>query len=223
MPVSRETPRFDDPQGDRRRSLLRTLIPHCSDSQIDKLTLFANEILRENEILHLISQRDPESEVVKQIADSSEVAGVISFRPGCKLLDVGSGAGLPGIVLKIIFPDIELTTLDSSPKKIAFQKKVCSILATNARFIHGDFRRISTGGAMDVVVVKAVGSHRDIMRKAGTWLGPSGLLIFMEGRMPSPAIRSSIGMIASFSHVTFAPYQLTEFGSSRHLAIVYKK
>jgi 16S rRNA (guanine527-N7)-methyltransferase len=188
-----------------------------------KFILFADEILNENELLHLVSQRDPKNEVVKQIVDSAAITNCLSLCPGCRLLDVGSGAGFPGIVLKLIFPDIKLYTLDSSPRKIDFQRRVCAKLEISATFLGCDFRQASLDELVDIVMVKALGSKRDVIRKSGNWLRSSGKLILMEGKTLDPIVESSVSKLNAFSHHTLIPSRLTAFDSVRHLAIVYKK
>jgi len=190
---------------------------------VEKLTSFGEVILEENHLLHLVSQTRPEKEIVKQIVDSAALMRCFSLLPGCRLLDVGSGAGFPGIVIKIIFPRIELISLDSSPKKIAFQRNVCRKLGIDAEFVEGDLRRVNLGAPVDMVVVKAVGSHAQIVRRSRDWLRPCGVLIFMEGAAPNKAIARAAAKYSSLSEVSISFYDLPEFESTRHLAMIYKK
>jgi len=140
-----------------------------------------------------------------------------------QVLDVGSGAGFPGIVLKLIFPGVKLYTLDSSPRKIDFQRRVCAKLEISATFLNCDFRQAALDELVDIVLVKALGSKRDVIRKSRNWLRSSGKLIFMEGRTPDPIIESSVSQLDAFSHHVLIPYRLAAFESVRHLAVVYKK
>jgi 16S rRNA (guanine527-N7)-methyltransferase len=223
MSVSRETSPERKPWREKLRASLYVLIDNCPDQLIEKLTLFGHEILEENELLHLISQRDPERELVKQILDSAAICQIISFCPGCRLLDLGSGAGFPGVVLKLIFPEIELHSLDSSPRKIEFQRRACEKLEVEALFHQSDFRRTKLEQRVDVIIVKALGTHREVIRRSRTLLRPSGKLIFMEGKTPDPAIESSMAESKGFSHATYLRYSPAGLGSTRHLAIVYRK
>ena len=223
MPVSRETSNSGGPWRADLKSILTESSPHLSDQVVGKLSLFANEILNENELLHLVSQRDPKSEIIKQIVDSAAITNCLSLCPGCRVLDVGSGAGFPGIVLKLIFPGVKLYTLDSSPRKIDFQRRVCAKLEISATFLNCDFRQAALDELVDIVLVKALGSKRDVIRKSRNWLRSCGKLIFMEGRTPDPIIESSVSQLDAFSHHVLIPYRLAAFESVRHLAVVYKK
>ena len=223
MSVSRETSLSKDSWRENLKTLLTESTPHLPDQVIGKFLLFADEILNENELLHLVSQQDPKNEVVKQIVDSAAITNCLSLCPGCRLLDVGSGAGFPGIVLKLIFPGIKLYTLDSSPRKIDFQRRVCAKLEISATFLSCDFRQAALDELVDIVIAKALGSKRDVIRKSGNWLRSSGKLIFMEGRMLYPIIESSVSQLNAFSHHIIIPYRLASYDSVRHLAVVYKK
>jgi 16S rRNA (guanine527-N7)-methyltransferase len=223
MSVSRETSSSNDSWRVGLKNVLTEFTPHLSDQLIGKFLLFADEILNENELLHLVSQRDPKKEVVKQIIDSAAITNCLSLCPGCRVLDVGSGAGFPGIILKLIFPGIELNTLDSSPRKIDFQRHVCAKLGISANFLSCDFRQAALDEIMDIVIAKALGSKRDVIRKSRNWLRSSGKLIFMEGRTVDPMIESSVAQFDAFSHRILIPYRLAVFDSERYLAVVYKK
>lgn len=223
MDVSRETYDWPSEWQFCLSSMLRDISDLISERVIDKMTAFGRAILVENDLLHLVSQSQPEREVVKQIVDSAALTRCFSLLPGCRLLDVGSGAGFPGIILKLIFPGIELTSLDSSPKKIDFQKSLCEALEIDAEFVEGDFRRVSLSRPVDIAIVKAVGSHANIVRKSRDWLRSGGVLIFMEGLNPDDSIERATAKYNDLSAVTTASYDLNEFHSTRHLAIVYKK
>jgi 16S rRNA (guanine527-N7)-methyltransferase len=223
MDVSRET--YDWPREWRKhlRLMLHGISDHISDETIDVTTTFGEAILADNHLLHLVSQTQPEKEVVKQIVDSAALTRCFSLLPGCRILDVGSGAGFPGIVLKLIFPRIDLVSLDSSPKKIAFQQDICGSLEIDAEFVEGDLRRVALNAAVDIVIVKAVGSHAQIVRRSREWLRSGGMLVFMEGAVPSIAIMRSAAKHSNLSDVHISSYELPEFNSARHLVMIYKK
>jgi len=223
MLVSRETPDWKLCWQDKLSTLLSGLDMPQIESATDKLERFAELILKENAILHLVSQRSPEREIVKQIIDSAMVGSVMSLLPGCRLLDVGSGAGFPGIVLKIIFPKVNLISLDSAPRKIAFQREAASALGIEAEFIAEDFRRVELVPQADIVMAKALGSHDAIIKKSRRWLRSGGWLVIFQGGDIDSRIVSSVKRHPELSEIHTVPYLLPEFDTTLHLTMICKK
>ena len=90
--------------------------------QIAQFNLYRTELLRWNEHINLTAITDTDEIVHKHFLDSLRVLEHISMKNGDSAIDIGTGAGFPGIVLKIYMPDIELTLVESSKKKISFLK-----------------------------------------------------------------------------------------------------
>jgi len=92
--------------------------PSLSGSQLEKLSLLKEIYERWNGMINVISRKDMDNFMVHHVLHSMAIAKVISFVPGTRILDVGTGGGFPGIPLAIMFPDAEFTLLDSIEKKI---------------------------------------------------------------------------------------------------------
>ena len=90
--------------------------------QAAQFNLFRTELLRWNERINLTAITDNDEIVHKHFLDSLSVLGHISLRNHDSVIDIGTGAGFPGIVLKIYMPDIRLTLVESSTKKVSFLK-----------------------------------------------------------------------------------------------------
>ena len=100
-------------------SSLENLGLSISDEQINKFRVYASELLSYNEHTNLTAIRNIEEVYLKHFYDSLTIHKVYRFSNE-SVLDIGTGAGFPGIVLKIMFPDIRLTLLDSNNKKTTF-------------------------------------------------------------------------------------------------------
>ena len=88
----------------------------CTDIQADKLIRFYEMLIEKNKVMNLTAITDYEDVVVKHFADSLTVNRIIDLSSQ-RLIDVGTGAGFPGIPLKIIYPDLKVTLLDSLNKR----------------------------------------------------------------------------------------------------------
>ena len=104
-------------------SSLENLGLSISDEQINKFRVYASELLSYNEHTNLTAIRNIEEVYLKHFYDSLTIYKVYMFSNE-SVLDIGTGAGFPGIVLKIMFPDIKLTLLDSNNKKTTFLKYI---------------------------------------------------------------------------------------------------
>lgn len=139
-----------------------------SDKQLADFELYMNMVVEKNKVMNLTAITDPEEFALKHFADSlslipaAQIAAPIA-EENVSIIDVGTGAGFPGIPLRIAYPNIRLTLLDSLSKRIHFLDSVVSELGLeNVKTIHA---RAEEGGRMpelrdsyDYVVSRAVAS-----------------------------------------------------------------
>ncbi|MBR4030884.1 MAG: 16S rRNA (guanine(527)-N(7))-methyltransferase RsmG, partial [Clostridia bacterium] len=112
-----------------------------SEEQIEKFIKYAKLLVEWNEKMNLTAITDPIEIAEKHFLDS---AMCLKCGINGKVIDVGTGAGFPGIVLKILNPEIELCLLDSLQKRITFLQEVCKELKLdNVTFVHA---RAEDGG-----------------------------------------------------------------------------
>ena len=136
--------------------------------------------------MNLTGIKDPHGIVVKHFLDSVAVSPYIS--PGSSLLDVGSGAGFPCIVLKILDPGLKVTSIDSSGKKLSFQRHLIRRLGlegadtVQARLpdpqVVERFNKV-----FDYAISRAFGSLEALLRIARPLIKDTGVVIAMKGKM----------------------------------------
>lgn len=106
------------------------------ETQLSQLERYFELLVEWNEKINLTAITDPQGVAVKHFADSLTFFNYVDVPQNSSIIDVGTGAGFPGIVLKIARPDIKLTLLDSLKKRLTFLETVLSELGLEAELIH---------------------------------------------------------------------------------------
>jgi 16S rRNA (guanine527-N7)-methyltransferase len=156
------------------------------DRQCERLAAYGALILKWNKVYNLTALRDPASVLTHHLLDSlSVIAPLQRERPGsAKLLDVGAGAGLPGVVIAILRADIEVSCLDAVAKKAAFVQQVAAELALpNLRGVHARVEALT--GAYDVISCRAFASLPDFYNGSSQLLAADGVWLAMKGKLPA--------------------------------------
>ena len=156
--------------------------------QVSRLLRFMGMLQRWNSTYNLTAVRDPAQMLTQHLFDC--LAVVLPLRRqlahcgGKRLLDVGSGGGLPGIVLAIVEPGLVVTCVDSVGKKAAFITQVASELGiSHLTSAHARVETLKTG-PFDVIVARAYAALPDFVRTSRPLLGISGLWMAMKGKVP---------------------------------------
>jgi len=107
----------------------------CDDLSLDKLCHYYALLSEWNQHTNLTALTGPSDFIYKHVCDSLFPAKFFDFSAGTSLVDVGTGAGFPGLPLKIIYPRIQLTLVEAAAKKAAFLRHCCSELAVEAAIL----------------------------------------------------------------------------------------
>lgn len=109
-----------------------------SDEQINKLDIFYEMLIEKNKVMNLTAITDFDEVLIKHFADSISICQVLDNDKVSNAIDLGTGAGFPGIPLAIMFPNIQFTLMDSLNKRILFLQEVVDALhLTNVSLVHG--------------------------------------------------------------------------------------
>lgn len=176
-------------QQEQLRQGAGTLGISLTGQQAEQLIAYAELILKWNKVYNLTALRDPAAVMTHHLLDS--LAAVGPLQRDCaeptKLLDVGAGAGLPGVVVSILRADIEVTCVDAVAKKAAFIQQVASELGLrNLRGLHARVETLS--GTYGVITSRAFASLSDFVLGSVHLLAPEGVWMAMKGKTPTDEI-----------------------------------
>lgn len=150
-----------------------------------KIELFYEILVEENSKYNLTAIKNKEDVYLKHIYDSLTLIKVIDLNQNLKLLDIGSGAGFPGIILKIFFPNLEITLLDSNNKKTYFLNLVKEKLnLTNLEIVNNRAEEYIKNKKeyYDVVVARAVSALNVLIELSIPYLKVNGKFIAMKAK-----------------------------------------
>ncbi|RLK46507.1 16S rRNA m(7)G-527 methyltransferase [Alkalispirillum mobile] len=149
---------------------------------LEAMLAYLRLLERWNRAYNLSAIRDPEEMLQRHLLDS---LSILPYVEGDTLLDVGSGAGLPGIPLALARPGLTVTLLDSNGKKQRFTRQVALELGlSRLRFAQARLDRYQPGYTFDTVVSRAFAALGDYVPDALRLCRPGGRVLAMKGRLP---------------------------------------
>ncbi|HAX19037.1 MAG TPA: 16S rRNA (guanine(527)-N(7))-methyltransferase RsmG [Hydrogenophaga sp.] len=201
---------------------LRALGLQLGDEQVSLLLDYLVLLQKWNKVYNLTAVRDPAEMMTHHLLDSLAAIGPLLRQTGgqpIKLLDVGSGGGLPGVVIAITCPQIQVSCVDTVGKKAAFiQQAAAALKLPNLRGIHARVESLKAeeGGGFDVVCSRAFASLVDFTTWSSSALRPGAVWMAMKGKHPSEEIAALPASVVVF-HVE----QLTVPGLDAERCIVW--
>lgn len=161
------------------------------DGQKTQLMAYVELLAKWNKVYNLTSVRDTEKMISHHILDS---LAILPYIQGQTLLDVGSGAGLPGIPLAIANPELKVTLLDSNSKKTRFLLQAKSELGLDSvTVVHARVERATLGQQFDTVTARAFSTLAELAELAGQHCNDHGTLLLMKGSYPERELENITG------------------------------
>lgn len=201
-----------------------------SERELILFQTYHRELLIWNEKINLVSIKSEMDIPIRHFIDSLTIASFITTTTrDAKVLDIGSGAGFPGIPLKILLGELHVFLLEASRKKSSFLKHIIrSLHLTGITVIHDRaellMQRTLYREYFDTITSRATLKLPELVRMGAYFLSPSGIVIAMKGKSPEEEISAAEKMSERtvFPHLSMHEVQLPFTGDLRKI-IIYKK
>ncbi|MCL2385980.1 MAG: 16S rRNA (guanine(527)-N(7))-methyltransferase RsmG [Defluviitaleaceae bacterium] len=184
-----------------------------TEAQMNALTAHKNQVLTVNQYMNLTAITNEEDFAVKHIIDSLSLLPHIS--EGAKVIDIGTGAGFPGLVLRIMREDIKLTLLDSLRKRVNFLRETVDMLGlSNVECTHARAEEWAKKypQAYDICTARAVASldklaayALSLVKKGGIFLAMKGPEVSEELQKAKPALEKYRGSVENITIAELTP------------------
>jgi 16S rRNA (guanine527-N7)-methyltransferase len=157
------------------------------ENAADHMATLLEELVRWNQRVNLTAIREAPQMISGHLLDSLSVRPLLR---GSRVLDVGTGAGFPGLPLAIVDPERSFTLVDSNNKKIRFVEHVAGLLDLgNVTAVKARIEDFAPGNRFDTVIARAVAALPRLVEIAGHHVGEGGVFVALKGRYPAEEIQ----------------------------------
>lgn len=170
---------------DKLKTLAESFGVQLDETALERYDIYARLLAEWNEKINLTAITDPLGITVKHFADSLTVFKYCSLQKNAKIIDVGTGAGFPGLALLIARPDIELTLLDSTKKKLGVIEDILAHIGLTAQLLHARAEEAGQNEKyrekFDFATARAVANLRELSEYCLPFVKRGGYFISMKG------------------------------------------
>ena len=194
-----------------------------TEEKLEKLNKFYNLLIEWNKKINLTRIEEEEEVYLKHFYDSLTIAKAVDLSEIKTLCDIGTGAGFPGIVLKIFYPNLKITLIDSLKKRVNYLNEIIKDLGIdNIEAIH--VRGEDYKGQYDVVTSRAVANIEKLLGYTMHLVSPTGIFIAMKGDIEkelTPDVKKKIERKYKIEKIE--KFLLPKENSNRSLVVIKNK
>lgn len=192
-------------------------------AQCDQLARFAALLLKWNAVHNLTALASPDEVLTLHLLDALSLVPYVrsaTARVPLRVLDVGSGGGLPGLVVAIALPDVQVTLIDKVGKKTAFLEQArLELRLANLAVVHGRAQAWHSPMQFDVITARALATLSDLAGWTSHLLAPEGRWLAMKGLLPAAELAELAPQVAVDAIV---PLVVPGLAAERHLIVMSK-
>lgn len=198
-----------------------------TDEMLSRFEKLAYLLVEQNKIMNLTAITDPDGIAVKHFADSISALSAADFPQGARVLDVGTGAGFPSIPLLIVRPDLDITMIDSTAKKLKYVASAVESLGLSAEVLH---TRAEEAGQnkeyrekFDIVCSRAVAALNVLCEYCLPFVKVGGIFLAMKGAKAQEEIADARNAIKTLGGKIIDEKSFTLFDGGERTIVVIKK
>lgn len=163
-----------------------------NDEALERFDIYARLLTEWNEKINLTAITEPSEIVIKHFVDSLTIFNVIDIPQGAKVIDVGTGAGFPGLVMKIARPDLDITLMDSTKKRLTVIEDILDNMGLETEIVHSRAEEAGKSAAYrekyDFATARAVTNLRDLSEYCLPFVKVGGFFVPMKAAKASEEI-----------------------------------
>lgn len=194
---------------------------------IERLDTYARLLIEKNKVMNLTGITEPHAIVTRHFADSLTLLTVVTPEEGASLIDVGSGAGFPGLPLKILRPDLQVTLLDSTRKRVDFLAEVAAELGLTVTTLHARAEEAAAQPALrehfGFATARAVAELRLLAEYCLGFLRVGGRFVAMKGQLSDEEVAAAGHAFSVMGGRPVGGQTLTLADSSRRMLYTVEK
>lgn len=194
-----------------------------TEEKLEQLNKFYNLLIEWNKKINLTRIEKEDEVYLKHFYDSLTIAKIVNLSEKKTLCDIGTGAGFPGIVLKIVYPNLKITLIDSLQKRVNYLNEIIKDLGLdNIEVIH--VRGEDYKGQYDVVTSRAVANIEKLLGYTMHLVSPTGIFVAMKGDIEkelTPDVKKKIEKKYKIEKIE--KFLLPKENSNRSLIVIKNK
>ena len=194
----------------------------ADDEQISLLAGYCGKLIETNRFLNLTAITEPREIEIKHLLDSILCSSLPELSG--EVADVGTGGGFPGVVLKVMRPELNLTLIDSTGKKLRFIEGACCELGIGLKTIHGRAEELARGSSRDSFVARAVAQLSSLCELCLPLVKVGGYFVAMKGPEIQDELERAANAIKLLGGKTERTeiFELPDGGGTRTIIIIKK-